>query len=56
MATTPTRKPDLAAALLLVKGVGERTTAAYHAALKAFLASGAPTTVEGFASYIHHQA
>ena len=45
--------PGLAAALLQVQGVGERTTAAYRAALSAFLASGKPATVDGFAAYIH---
>ena len=37
-----------------VKGAGELTTAAYRTALRAFLDSGHPATVEGFASYIHN--
>src|SRR5208283_77297 len=44
---------DLAKALLQVKGAGELTTAAYRTALRAFLDSGKPPTVEGFAEYIH---
>ena len=54
--TTPqrARQPtDLASALLEVKGRGELTTTAYRTALQAFLASGAPVTVEGFAEYVH---
>ena len=57
MATTPPRKvrpaTDLAAALLAVKGAGALTTAAYRHALEAFVESGSPPTVEGFAAYIH---
>jgi len=57
MPSTPPQKArqatDLAEALLEVKGAGELTTAAYRAALKAFLESGQAVTVEGFAEYIH---
>ena len=57
MPSTPPQRArpssDLAEALLEVKGTGELTTAAYQTALKAFLASAHPVTVEGFASYIH---
>ena len=57
MPSTPPQRArpssDLAEALLKVKGTGELTTAAYQTALKAFLASAHPVTVEGFASYIH---
>ncbi len=52
MLTTPARRPDLAKALLEVKGAGELTTAAYRTALAAFLQSGHEVTVEGFAQYI----
>ncbi|MGA2481193.1 MAG: tyrosine-type recombinase/integrase [Spirochaetia bacterium] len=45
--------PALAKALLEVKGAGELTTAAYRTALRAFLESAHPPTVEGFAAYIH---
>ena len=38
-----------------VKGAGALTTAAYRTALRAFLDSGKPPTVEGFAEYIHAQ-
>jgi integrase len=51
--TTPAKRPDLASALLKVKGAGELTTQAYRTALRAFLASGQPVTFEGFAAYIH---
>ena len=44
---------DLAEALLKVKGAGDLTTAAYRTALRAFLDSEQPPTVEGFAAYIH---
>ena len=53
MAKTDLQRTDLASALLQVKGTGERTTAAYRAALKAFLESGQAVTVEGFTEYIH---
>jgi len=53
MTITPAKRPDLATALLAVKGGGERTTAAYRAALSGFLASGQPATVEGFTTYIN---
>src|SRR5271157_5850255 len=57
MPSTPPQRSrpasDLAKALLQVKGTGELTTAAYRTALRAFLDSGKPATVEGFASYIH---
>ncbi len=53
MPTTPARGPDLASALLEVKGRGDLTTAAYRSALKAFLESGQAVTVEGFAQYIN---
>ncbi len=52
MATTPATRPNLASALLQVKGKGELTTAAYRTALRAFLESGQAVTVEGFAEYI----
>jgi integrase len=38
---------------LEVKGTSEHTTAAYRTALRAFLGSDKPPTVEGFAAYIH---
>jgi integrase/recombinase XerD len=57
MPSTPPQRSrpnsDLAKALLEVKGAGELTTAAYRTALRAFLDSGKPATVEGFAAYIH---
>ncbi len=57
MASTPAKRPDpasdLSKALLEVKGAGELTTAAYRTALRGFLESGHPATVEGFAAYIH---
>src|SRR5271157_3104370 len=57
MASTPPQRSrpssDLAKALLQVKGTGELTTAAYRTALRAFLDSDKPATVEGFAAYIH---
>ncbi len=57
MPSTPPQRSrhatDLAEALLQVKGAGELTTAAYRTALRAFLDSGHPATVEGFAAYIH---
>ena len=46
-------RPDLASALLEVKGRGELTTAAYRRALRGFLESGQEVTVDGFAEYIH---
>jgi integrase/recombinase XerD len=52
MANSVTKRPGLASALLEVRGAGALTTAAYRTALKAFLASGKPVTVEGFAAYI----
>ncbi len=54
MPSTPAKRPD--PALDLAKGqrpTGELTTAAYRTALRAFLDSGKPPTVEGFAQYIH---
>src|SRR5271157_4717398 len=57
MPSTPPQRTrpasDLAMALLQVKGTGELTTAAYRTALRAFLDSGRPATVEGFTEYIH---
>ncbi len=53
MASTPAKRPNLASALLEVKGRGELTTAAYRTALRGFLDSGQAVTVEGFAQYIH---
>ena len=57
MPSTPAQRAhhatDLAEALLQVKGAGALTTAAYRSALRAFLDSGRPPTVEGFAAYIH---
>ena len=53
MPSPPARRPNLAQALLLVKGRGELTTLAYRTALKGFLESGQAATVEGFAAYIH---
>jgi integrase/recombinase XerD len=57
MPSTPPQRArpasDLAEALLQVKGAGELTTAAYRSALRAFLGSGRPLTVDGFAAYIH---
>ena len=45
----PGRRP-----VLQVKGAGELTTTAYRTALRAFLESGHPATVEGFAAYVHN--
>ncbi len=53
MARAIAARPDLASALLQVKGRGELTTTAYRGALKAFLESGHEVTVDGFAAYIH---
>ena len=57
MPSTPLQRSrpasNLVSALLEVKGAGALTTAAYQTALKAFLASAHPVTVEGFAAYIH---
>ncbi len=52
MATTPATRPNLASALLDVKGAGALTTTAYRAALRGFLDSGQEVTGEGFAAYI----
>ena len=56
MPSTPPQRArhstDLAQALLQVKGAGAFTTVAYRTALRAFLESGWPLTVEGFAEYI----
>jgi integrase len=52
MATDVAPRPELSAALLAVKGRGERTTEIYRLAVESFLASGQKVTVEGVAAYI----
>ena len=52
MATAPAKRPALASLLLQVTGTAARTTVAYREALRAFIASGEPVTVEGFAQYV----
>jgi integrase len=52
MATDVAPRPELSAALLAVKGRGERTTEIYRLAVESFLASGRMVTVEGVAAYI----
>jgi integrase len=47
------RTKNLGAQIVKVKGKSERTTAAYRAAVSAFVKSGKPATVDGFAAYIH---
>lgn len=52
MSDSLVKTEDLSGALLLVKGKGTRTTEAYRGALRSFLASGQPVTVEGFREYV----
>lgn len=52
MAREIAARPDLASVLLQVKSARELSTAAYRSALRAFLSSGWPPTVEGAAAYI----
>ncbi|MGA2614968.1 MAG: tyrosine-type recombinase/integrase [Spirochaetia bacterium] len=52
MAGELVRTSDLGAALVKVKGRGERTTEAYRGAVKAFTCSGYPITPAGFAEYV----
>ena len=47
------RTANLGVQIVKVKGSSERTTAAYRAAVSAFVKSGKPATVDGFAAYIH---
>jgi integrase len=52
MASDVAPRPELRAALLAVRGRGERTTKIYQTAVAGFLKSGQKVTVEGVTAYI----